>query len=112
MLKINHIKVRFIHIILWAFLCVLSACYIPRGAFLIKEDLIDYDSKGKAKIVLPIEFQAYSYFRITYVKNMEIYIGAKINDSTIVFLPKKLVKRVGEKHVRVEAAIIPFSEKE
>jgi len=45
------------------------------------------------------------------VKNKMIYIAEKINDSTLVFLPPKLDKRVGEGQVRVEAAIIPFAKK-
>ena len=89
----------------------MNACYLPRGAFLIEEDLIDYTPEGNAKIILPIEFQAYNYFRITYVKNKEIYIGDKTNDSILVFLPNKLVKRVGAQQIRVEAAILPFTEK-
>jgi len=83
---------------------------MPRGAFLVSQDLINYESKGSVKITLPIEFQAYNYFRITYVKNKEIYIADKINDSTIVFIPHKLVERVGKQQVRVEAAILPFAE--
>lgn len=85
MLKTNHIKVRIIHIILWVFLGVISACYMPRGAFLANEKVDCWAQNDTMKMTLPIEFQVYNYFRISYVKNDEVYIAHKLNDSTIVF---------------------------
>ena len=84
---------------------------MPSGAFLGNTKKMDQAPEGQLKIALPIEFQAYNYFRITYVKNNAVYIGEKLNDSTLVFLPRKLDKEVGEGQARVEAAIIPFAEK-
>ena len=84
---------------------------MPSGAFMGKAEKMEELNEGQLKVSLPVEFQAYNYFRITYVKNKAIYIGEKLNDSTLVFLPQKLEERVGEGQVRVEAAIIPFAEK-
>lgn len=111
MLKISHIKIRPIHLILGGFLGLLSTCYMPRGAFMIEGESIHFLHKDTLGISLPTEFQVYNYFRITYVKNREVFIGAKTNDSIIVFLPRIERKKVRNCQFRVEAGIIPFLEK-
>ena len=111
MLNISHIKNRVIQIILLVFLGVSSACYMPRGAFLANEKTDCFVQNDSIKMTLPVEFQVYNYFRIKYVKNDEIYIAHKVNDSTIVFLLKELPLIGENRQFRVEAGIVPFLEK-
>jgi len=108
MLKISHIKIRPIHLILWVFWGFLSACYMPRGAFMTDAKMLHYTQENAIKIILPLEFQAYNYFRITYVKNREVFKTTKLNDSIIVFMPTFLMKKGTNEQFRVEAGIIPF----
>ena len=108
MLKISHIKIRPIHVILWGFLGLSSACYMPRGAFIVEGETIHFLPSDTLGISLPIEFQAYNYFRITYVKNKEVFVASKLNDSTIVFLPRIGTEKITNCKFRVEAGIIPF----
>ena len=84
---------------------------MPRGAFLANEKEDCFVRDGTMEITLPIEFQVYNYFRIKYVKNEEIYVAHKLNDSTIVFLPKELPQIGENRQFRVEAGIIPLSNK-
>ncbi len=109
MLNISHIKNRVIQIILWVVLGLIGACYMPRGAFLANEKMDCWIEHDTMKMRLPIEFQAYNYFRIKYVKNDEVYIVERVNDSTIVFLPKELPIIGENREFRVEAGIVPFS---
>ena len=108
MLKISHIKIRPIHLISWMFLGLLSACYMPRGAFMTDAKMLHYTQENAIEIALPTEFQAYNYFRITYVKNREVFKATKLNDSIIVFTPTFLIKKRANEQFRVEAGIISF----
>lgn len=111
MLKISHIKIRPIHVILGMFFGVLGACYLPRGAFMANPTMIKKYQNDSLKITVPTEFQPYNYFKMTYVKNKDVYFPQKINDSTLVFLPKILSENRGDLIFLVEAGIIPFSQK-
>ncbi len=111
MQNISHIKIRPIHIILWGFLGCWMACYMPRGGFLANAATDCWVENDSVKINVPVEFQGYNYFRIIYMKNEEVYLAQKINDSTIVFLSNFIVKKPIEGTFRVEAGIIPFDKK-
>ena len=111
MLKISHIKIVCINIILLWIVGVLSTCYMPRGGFLSPPLNLSNTPNDSIFIALPIEFQSYNYFKVTYVKNNEVFEAEKQNDSTIVFMARKELKMMEEVEFRVEVGIIPFFEK-
>ncbi len=59
-------------------------------------------------ISLPTEFQVYNHFKVTYVKNSEVFEAVKHSDSTIVFFPKLKLETVEKVEFRVEVGITPF----
>ncbi len=84
---------------------------MPRGAFLAYPVTLENSPNDSIFIALPTEFQIYNYFKVTYVKNNEVFKGVKQNDSTIVFIAKPELKMEQKLEYRVEAGITPFFEK-
>jgi len=111
MLKISHIKIVCINIILLLFLLVIGACRMPRGAFLARPLILTQAPNDSIFIALPTEFQVYNYFKVTYVKNNEVFEAVKQNDSTIVFMARPELKMEQKMEYRVEVGIVSFFEK-
>ena len=111
MLKISHIKIVSINIILLWLISCFCACYLPRGAFIAKPINSLNSPNDSIFIALPTEFQVYNYFKVTYVKNNEVFEPYKLNDSTIVFKIKNDLEIEPKVEFRVEVGILPFFEK-
>jgi len=84
---------------------------MPRGAFLAQPIMLNKTPNDSIFIALPVEFQVYNYFKVTYVKNSEVFKAVKQNDSTIVFMARPAVKMEQKLEYRVEVGIVPFFEK-
>jgi len=83
---------------------------MPRGAFLARPLNSIETPNDSIFIALPAEFQVYNYFKVTYVKNSEVFKAVKQNDSTIVFVAKPKLKMQQKLEYRVEVGIVPFLE--
>lgn len=95
-------------IVLAIFLVVLASCYLPKGAWVTTSQHTLKSSNDSIFIALPIDFQKYNYFKVTYLKNKSGWPVEKYNDSTLVFIPSKEVIFSPEEGFRVEAGILPF----
>ena len=85
MLNISHIKIRPIKIFLLWVVGSIFGCYMPGGIFLVEPNKLNYLASDSIAVDLPIEYQVYNYFKVTYVKNKQVYPVSRQNDSTLVF---------------------------
>lgn len=84
---------------------------MPQGAF-VGKPINDLDSLNDTILIsLPTEFQVYNYFKVTYVKNSEVFKAVKQNDSIIVFTAKRKIELKDNVEFRIEAGIVPFFKK-
>lgn len=111
MLNISHMKNRPIKIVLLWILGSIYGCYMPGGVFLVEPNKLNYLANDSIAIDLPIEYQVYNYFKVTYVKNKQVYPVSKQNDSTLVFsIDRKNIDSIYTP-IRVEYGIVPFFQK-
>lgn len=101
-------KIRPIKIVLLWVVVFFSECYLPGGVFLVEPPTLNYLPNDSISIILPIDYQKYNYFKVTYVKNKQVFEPVKRNDSTLVFSINKVNLDSINTPIRVAYGILPF----
>jgi len=84
---------------------------MPGGGFMVHTEdrvVVDQDS---VFVLLPIDYQAYNYFKVSYAKKMEVFVAEKANDTTIVFISNTIKSSAKITPFRVEYGIQPYYKK-